>query len=255
MERTLSSFPDDVVKGVEGPMETVAENEEDETFVAMDDHQWDGLDDEEEEDVSIRGFDNAFTDAMNPDEHAQDVEGLLSCLGVQTEDSSLPWERVLLHLFDMNDATKTEVLRFAESCVIDRSPYPDEENYDSPAKGTRTWPSQDIEIDQEWNSFVKSIDALSDQKVIGRALTKPTGKWNFPLAIIWNYPSWTSPNIEWAQVLDRSNPCVGMQYAKLGPSPHIRTQNRIPIRADYKAGGILWESLFPKMVTNGGEMP
>jgi hypothetical protein len=90
------------------------------------------------------------------------------------------------------------------------------------------------------------MDALSDQEIIGQTLTKPTGKWNAPLAIIWNYPSWTSPNIEWAQVLDRSNPCVGMQYAKLGPSPRIRTQNRIPIRTNYKAGGILWESLFPK---------
>jgi hypothetical protein len=74
--------------------------EERKIFAAIDNYQWDDLDDEAEEDVSIRGFDYAFTDAMDPQEHAKDVEGLLSCLGVQTEDASQPWERVLLKLFE-----------------------------------------------------------------------------------------------------------------------------------------------------------
>jgi hypothetical protein len=114
-----------------------------------------------------------------------------------------------------------------------------------PAKGTRTWPSQDIEVDQQWEILVKSLENLSDKQVVGQTPTKPTGRWNAPLAILWNYPSWSTPNIDWAQVLDCSNPCVGMQYAKLGPNPHIRTQNRIPVRADYENGVISWETDFP----------
>ena len=242
----MDSLSDDVVVELaENIADTMAEPEDD-MFAAIDNYKWNDLDDEEEENVSMLGFDNAFTDAMDPEQHAKDVEGLLSYLGVQAEDPSQPWERALLGLYDLDNVTEAKVLKFAAECVIDGSRYPEDEDYDMPAMGTRTWPSQDTEIDQRWDILVKSLDDLSDGEIISHALTKPTGRWDAPLAMIWNYPSWTSPNIRWAQVLDCSNPCVGMQYAKLGPNPHIRTQNRVPVRANYKAEGVLWGALFPR---------
>ncbi|KAJ5628632.1 hypothetical protein N7490_010860 [Penicillium lividum] len=241
----MDSIADGAVEGIAENMEDNTTEHEDEMFAAIDNYKWDDLDDEEEEKNTIMGFDHAFTDAMDPDLHAKDVEGLLSYLGVQAEDPSEPWDKVLLNLYDLKHDLKAEVLKFAKGLSVDGPPYPEDEDYDMPARGTRAWPSQDAKVDQQWQTLVKNLEDLSEKKIVGRTLTKPTGRWNAPLAIIWNYPSWTTPNINWAQVLDCSNPCVGMQYAKLGPNPQIRTQNRIPVRANYKDGGISWGNIFP----------
>jgi hypothetical protein len=41
-----------------------------------------------------------------------------------------------------------------------------------------------------------------------------------------------------------------MQYAKLGPNPHIRTQNRITVRANYEYGRLRYSCYFPSCVSN-----
>jgi hypothetical protein len=86
----------DVVEEMTGTLTDTAIEHEDDMFTAIDNYEWDDLDDEAEENVTVLGFDNAFTDAMDPDQHAKDVDGLLSYLGVPAGDPNEPWERVLL---------------------------------------------------------------------------------------------------------------------------------------------------------------
>lgn len=94
------------------------------------------------------------------------------------------------------------------------------------------WPLRDYEIDIRWNEFVDDLDQISKGEIIGATLTKPTGALSSPVMFVWNYPSWWTNRGQtlWGEVLDESNPCVSMQYAKLGPSSLIKSQNRIPIR-------------------------
>lgn len=237
---------------MEGPAGTTAcRSMDDNENNGWSDLEWNALDwgeaeDKEEETLSIRGFSDAYSDAMDPGQHAINVEGLLSYLGVQLDDTSISWEAVLLELFHLDESLKKRILDFSAHSTIRESPYPEEADYDMPPRGVTQWQSQDQAINQEWQIFMNDVVDLSEGNLIGNTMTKPTGRWDAPLTMIWNYPSWSSPIISWGQALDRSNPCVGMQYSKLGPSTFIRTQNRLPIRANYKSGRVPWEHLFER---------
>ena len=196
----------------------------------------------EDDSTSQRAFEEAFHRAADPSNHANNVKELIGYMGLQVENPSLPWEKIFLDLFDLNDSAKSRIFEFCESSSVKANKFPQDEDYEKPRSLVRAaWPSQDAIVDKEWNILVDEINRLSGGVIITESLTKPTGRLNAPLAIVWNYPTWRTSNIRWAQVLDYCNPCLRMQYAKLGPNPHIRTQNRIPVREVWQSSGIEWE--------------
>ncbi|CAI7646807.1 unnamed protein product, partial [Penicillium bialowiezense] len=204
----------------------------------------------EEENMSQRAFEKAFNHAANPFHHIHYVKELLSYMGLQADDPSLPWEKIFFDLFELSDSVKSQIFDFCESTKANANKFPQHEDYDKPGCATRTdWPSQDNAIDKEWRVLVDGINRLSGGLIITECLTKPTGQLNAPLAIVWNYPTWRTSNIRWMQVLDYCNPCLRMQYEKLGPNPHIRTQNRIPVRETWQESGVDW-SQYPNWQEN-----
>ncbi|KAJ5341170.1 hypothetical protein N7541_010294 [Penicillium brevicompactum] len=206
--------------------------------------QMDTVDDSgiEEDKTSQSAFEEAFEHAADPSNHTNYVKELLSYMGLQTGDPSLPWEKVFFDLFELSDSVKSQVFDFGKSSKAKGDRFPQHEDYDKPRCATRTsWPSSNDAIDKKWNVLVDAINRLSGGSIITECLTKPTGQLHAPLAIVWNYPTWRTSNTRWMQVLDYGNPCLRMQYAKLGPNPHIRTQNRIPVREAWQDVGVVWD--------------
>jgi hypothetical protein len=192
--------------------------------------------------ISRYAFEEAFEHAADPCNHANYVKELLSYMGSQADDPSLPWEQIFFDLFELSDSVKSQIFSFGEASKVKGNAFPQHEDYDEPKCGAGTgWASQDVTIDERWKMLVDEISHLSGGTIIPECLTKPTGRLNAPLAIVWNYPTWRTSNIRWAQVLDYCNPCLRMQYKKLGPNPHVRTQNRIPVREAWQNFGIKWD--------------
>lgn len=199
----------------------------------------------EDDDLTQRAFEEAFDEAKDPIKHAEDIQEILSFMGEEAKDPTLPWETVYFDLHEVDDSIKAELYTFSRSCKIEGDAYPQFEDYDEPIFRTRNaWRSEDVDIDQKWQLLVNDLHELSNGMIVDQSLTKPSGRWDSPVAIIWNYPTWTTTNIRWSQVLDSCNPCVRMQYAKLGPSPYIRTQNKIPIREQWSNVGVTGLSIL-----------
>ncbi|KAJ5591593.1 uncharacterized protein N7459_001962 [Penicillium hispanicum] len=167
---------------------------------------------EVQDDVSNGGFETAFRLALNGSQHTQYVHETLSYLGRQVDDSSLAWETIFLHLHEMDEELKRQIDSFSRGVSICNRLFSRDVHKLplAPSNRRQTWPSQDITIDVRWNNLVQDITQLSNRLIVPATLTKPTGTWDAPLAIIWNYPSWSSQGCTWGQVLDVSNPCVRM---------------------------------------------
>ncbi|KAJ5479675.1 hypothetical protein N7530_005184 [Penicillium desertorum] len=209
----------------------------------LDDPLWNSLNEDknEDDDLAQRAFEEAFDEAKDPVKHAQNIQEILSFMGEEAKDPNLPWETAFFDLHELDDWAKAELHKFSQNCKIEGDAYPQCEDYDKPMCWTRnTWPREDIEIDEKWQLLVNDLCELPNGMIIPKSLTKPSGRWDAPVAILWNYPTWTTTNICWSQALDSCNPCVRTQYAKLGPNPYIRTQNRIPIREKWSNLGVDW---------------
>jgi hypothetical protein len=203
--------------------------------------------DAEENDISRKGIEHALSIAHNAEQHAKDVEEMLGYLGRRMEKSLLtPWEKMLLSLHVVDKDLMTQLIDFSLEIKVKHDCKFKSDDFDSIRNIPRnSWHSQDPDIDTRWDVFVEGLTRISNDVIIGPTLTKPTGNLRAPLTILWNYPSWSSHRRLWGQVVDESNPCLRMQYAKLGPSSFIKTQNRIPIREHWTPEGVKWEQKYP----------
>ncbi|KAJ9483071.1 hypothetical protein VN97_g10343 [Penicillium thymicola] len=209
----------------------------------LDDPRWNSVNENknEDDDLTQRAFEEVFEEAKDSVKHAENIQEILSFMGEEAKDPTLPWETVFFDLHELDESTRSELYKFSRSCKIEGEAYPQFEDYDEPICGTRNaWRSEDVEIDKKWEILVNDLYELSKGMIISKSLTKPSGRGDAPVAILWNYPTWTTTNICWSQVLDSCNPCLRMQYAKLGPNRYIRTQNKIPIRGKWSKLGANW---------------
>lgn len=205
----------------------------------------DGLDEEDdkENDISPEGIENALRIANDAEQHVKDVEEVLDYLVRRTGKSfSMPWEKIFLDLHAVDNDLMTQLLEFSLEIKANHDLKANEFSSTS-SQPKNCWRSQDLEIDAKWNMFVEDLTRISNA-IIGPTLSKPTGNLLAPLTILWNYPSWSSHRGLWGQVFDTSNPCLRMQCAKLGLNPHIKTQNRIPIREHWTPQGVKWEQKY-----------
>ncbi|CAI7596771.1 unnamed protein product [Penicillium glandicola] len=207
-------------------------------------------DDAEENDISRKGIEHALNIARNAEQHAKDVEEMLGYPGRRTEKSFLiPWEKIFLDLHVVDKDVMAQLLDFSLEIKAQHDCKFKSSDFDSITNIPKyTWHSQDPDIDARWEVFVEDLTRISNHVIIGPTLTKPTGNLKDPLTMVWNYSSWSSSRRLWGQVVDKSNPCLRMQYAKLGPSSYIKTQNRIPIQEHWTPEGLEWKQKYPNWI-------
>ncbi|RYP93374.1 hypothetical protein DL770_000563 [Monosporascus sp. CRB-9-2] len=102
------------------------------------------------------------------------------------------------------------------------------------------WADHDPRLTQIWDSFVSTVERLSDQDVDRRLLVKPSGPLNAVLTMQWHYPTFRTDKVMYGHVIDNTNPCIRFQHRKMGWSPYVRTQNTIPLCEHYAKTGIQW---------------
>ncbi|OIW32251.1 hypothetical protein CONLIGDRAFT_641985 [Coniochaeta ligniaria NRRL 30616] len=111
--------------------------------------------------------------------------------------------------------------------------------------GKRTdWPTHDTKVDELWNSVTDAIQHHTRGTVHKKGLAKPTGVLDAVLTCQWHYPTFRVTDCEWGNVLDKNNSSLNFQCRKTGFNPRIRTQDMIPLRHNFVAGGVPWEDLI-----------
>ncbi|KAI6087592.1 hypothetical protein F4821DRAFT_277757 [Hypoxylon rubiginosum] len=80
------------------------------------------------------------------------------------------------------------------------------------------WQDHDSDLTGLWDKFVDDIMALSNGQIRKSELVKPSGPLNAELAFIWHYPTFKTSKRHYGHVLDVTNPCLKVQYDKIGPN-------------------------------------
>lgn len=172
---------------------------------------------------------------------------LLAYMGISTSTTVSSWGDILLDLCETGDYMlplknfigdcKTQMLYREESA----EPIDDYLN----RYGRESWSTHDVRIDHEWDAYASEIHGLAEGAITVGSLSKPSGPLKAVLTCNWHYPTWSSKSPLWGHVMDPTNPSLRAQKEKFGLSPLVRSQNRLPIREHYQAGGIDWESNYP----------
>jgi hypothetical protein len=178
--------------------------------------------------------------------HEEHVQEILAYLGVPYETlSSHSWTEILLSLCEVSvdDDIEDQLRMFVADCKVDRGQsLVDIDRFIE--SRTEDWDSHDIDIDKKWDILADELVNLSNGALCREFLTKPSGPSKAALTCIWHYPTWYTNSPAWGHVMDRTNPSLRAQYARMGPSPFVRTQNRFPIRESYSKDGVPWNDTY-----------
>ncbi len=121
---------------------------------------------------------------------------------------------VFLSLFKCSEDMRDDILRFLQvptpcgSVDVAMDAFLSEQNSES-------WASHDVKLDSDWNLFVSQMRSLGlDDQQICR-LSKPSGPQQAALTCLWHYPTFRTAKSEFGMTLDRTNPCLSVQWLKM----------------------------------------
>lgn len=180
--------------------------------------------------------------------HEQHIRKVLQALGVNDLQPG-SWEDLFLQLFKPtvhNNGCKEQLKDFSIRCKEEtrgKSLVHMDDFLTQPAG--EEWDTHDKEIDSEWASLVNDVVKLSEGVVNHKKMSKPSGPLNAVLACVWHYPTYATDKADWGHTMDRTNPSIAVQYTKFGPSPFVRSQDRIPFREQYGRNGVSWDTIYP----------
>ncbi|KAH7144344.1 hypothetical protein B0J13DRAFT_635427 [Dactylonectria estremocensis] len=107
------------------------------------------------------------------------------------------------------------------------------------------WATHDTGVYLLCNEFVRHIervDGLQDT----RYLSKPSGPLRTPFTCVWAYPTYSTKKQMFGHTMDKTNLYLAGQYAKIGPHPTVRTQDRFPVQESHNDKGVPWVMIYPK---------
>ena len=127
---------------------------------------------------------------------------------------------VLLSLLRCTAAKRRQITQFvALPVVCEQVQVPMDDFLDDKSD---TWASHDVSLDADWDKFVAALESLGLDEMQKRELSKPSGPRDPALTCLWHYPTFSSAKTEFGMTLDRTNPCLGLQWRKMEDHTKVR---------------------------------
>lgn len=99
-------------------------------------------------------------------------------------------------------------------------------------------------MDCAWSNVVAKLRKAGMDESTIRKLAKASGPLKAALCCLWHYPTPATEKEDYGMSLDRTNPCVNLQWQKISDNSKVRTQDTYPMRRAYDGKGPQWESIF-----------
>lgn len=184
---------------------------------------------------------------LNVHVESQAKNAFYEAMGVPSAAENSP-EEVLFSLMRGDPAIKQQVLDFAhESMISDRdiSPFPTDDFLKHPQP--TTWETQDPVSDVLWDTWLSECKALGVPDDTLNTSSKISGPAKGNLHIFWHYPTYIAGRVMFGFTADPKNPCLKLQFQKLGPNPRVCTSDLIPVRATFEKSvkEIPWQNIIP----------
>ncbi|KAL2671190.1 hypothetical protein Neosp_013766 [[Neocosmospora] mangrovei] len=110
--------------------------------------------------------------------------------------------------------------------------------------GRTDWHTHCPETMELWKNFCEKVNLVSNGQVVTNRMAAPSGPINGRVAMLWHYPTDTSPNQVFSHVMDPDSGTLRVQKIKNGMRRDMKTVDLIPIRAPYKVTGPEWEKTY-----------
>ncbi|PON23918.1 hypothetical protein TGAM01_v207246 [Trichoderma gamsii] len=106
------------------------------------------------------------------------------------------------------------------------------------------WATQDPEMDCAWSNVVAKLRKAGMDESTIRKLAKASGPLKAAMCCLWHDPTLATEKEDYGMSLDRTNPCVNLQWQKISDNSKVRTQDTYLMRIAYDGKGPQWESIF-----------